>query len=81
MSKRLDGERGVSLITDHRFTPRDEWWELCQYCGLGESAHSRTKALHPRPKTYRCSDCVKLDIDPCPHQAQRTPRNVRESPR
>jgi hypothetical protein len=29
----------ASIITDHPFEPRAEWWSLCKRCGLAKSAH------------------------------------------
>lgn len=37
-----DGERGVSMVVDHAFTPRAEWWTLCHICNLSEAAHAAT---------------------------------------
>jgi hypothetical protein len=31
-----------SIVTDHAFMPDGEWWSLCVYCSLAESAHERT---------------------------------------
>lgn len=62
----LDGERGVSLVSDHPFAPRGDWWSLCRTCGLGQAAH----------QIAVCPDCggsgVRADhdgfgnYDPCP---------------
>lgn len=37
-------DESPSIITDHPFVPRREWWTLCGHegCGLGEAAHSET---------------------------------------
>lgn len=32
-----------SLITDHKFAPRGEWFTLCKHCGLSEAAHAETE--------------------------------------
>jgi hypothetical protein len=40
--KRLDGEAGTAMITDHPFRPRGEWWSLCADCRMAESAHQDT---------------------------------------
>lgn len=37
-----DGERGVSMVVGHAFTPRAEWWALCRICNLSEAAHLET---------------------------------------
>lgn len=50
MSK-LDGERGVSIVSDHPFEPRDEWWSQCVSCGLAESAHAST-LVDPSDRAY-----------------------------
>lgn len=31
-----------SVISDHPFEPKDEWWSLCKHCNLAESAHKET---------------------------------------
>lgn len=31
-----------SMISDHAFTPRAQWWSLCKHCGKAESAHKET---------------------------------------
>jgi len=31
-----------SMIIDHAFEPRAEWWTLCKHCHLAESAHRET---------------------------------------
>lgn len=31
-----------SAITDHPFTPRGEWFTVCEHCGLAEAAHVDT---------------------------------------
>lgn len=46
----LDGERGTSVIKDHPFTPRGEWWSLCRVCNLSEAAHERTEL-------WTCATC------------------------
>lgn len=32
-----------SMITDHKFSPRGEWFTLCKHCGLSEAAHAETE--------------------------------------
>jgi len=32
-----------SIISDHPFEPKGEWWTLCKQCNLAESAHKETK--------------------------------------
>jgi len=36
-----------SIIDDHPFEPKGEWWSLCGYpdCNLAESAHKETKLV------------------------------------
>lgn len=29
-----------SLIEDHPYEPRAEWWSLCKHCGLAQAAHA-----------------------------------------
>lgn len=31
-----------SVIMDHPFEPKGEWWSLCKHCNLAESAHKET---------------------------------------
>jgi hypothetical protein len=31
-----------SIISDHPFEPKGEWWSLCKHCNLAESAHKET---------------------------------------
>lgn len=31
-----------SIVNDHPFEPRGEWWSLCEHCNLAESAHAET---------------------------------------
>jgi 5-methylcytosine-specific restriction endonuclease McrA len=31
-----------SIVKDHKFEPRGEWWTLCKHCHLAESAHAET---------------------------------------
>ena len=35
-------DEAPSIIDDHAFEPRGEWWSLCEHCGLAESAHKET---------------------------------------
>lgn len=35
-----------SVISDHSFRPKGEWWSLCQQCNLSEAAHKET-TLNP----------------------------------
>lgn len=45
--KEVMHDEAPSVIIDHPFTPKGEWWSLCGYkgCNLAESAHSRTTIL------------------------------------
>lgn len=31
---------GPSIITNHGFQAREQWWTVCAVCGLGEAAHA-----------------------------------------
>jgi hypothetical protein len=31
-----------SMVADHPFEPKGEWWSLCMYCNLSEAAHKET---------------------------------------
>lgn len=32
-----------AIITDHKFSPKGEWYTLCRHCNLAESAHAETE--------------------------------------
>jgi len=32
----------ASIVTDHAFEPKGDWYTLCKHCNLGESAHRET---------------------------------------
>ncbi len=32
-----------SGVTDHKFSPRGEWWTLCRICGLAQAAHKESE--------------------------------------
>lgn len=61
-----------SNVTDHPFTaPDGEPWGRCTFegCGLAESVHSVSATpFEPTAETYRCPDCVMMNIDPCTHE-------------
>lgn len=40
--KEVTHDETPSIITDHPFEPRKEWWSLCRHCSLAESAHRET---------------------------------------
>jgi hypothetical protein len=44
-----------SMITDHVFEPRAEWWTLCKHCRLSEAAHMQT-SLTGREHIHYYSD-------------------------
>lgn len=33
------------LISDHKFSPKGEWWSLCRHCNLAQAAHKESE-LH-----------------------------------
>jgi hypothetical protein len=33
-------DEAPSMIVDHPYTPRGEWWSLCEICSLARAAHS-----------------------------------------
>jgi hypothetical protein len=33
-----------AIVTSHPYMPRDQWWSLCDVCGLAEAAHTETQA-------------------------------------
>ena len=66
----LDGEAGVSIITDHRFrSPIEQPWGLCIVpgCGLGEAAHSAAEGIYTPVRAYRCPYCVNVGEAVCTH--------------
>lgn len=40
--KEVMHDQAPSLITDHPFEPRGEWWSLCKHCRLAQAAHKET---------------------------------------
>lgn len=38
-------DEAPSIIENHPFVPKAEWWTLCRHCNLAESAHKET-TLH-----------------------------------
>jgi hypothetical protein len=68
------GEAGTAMITDHAHVTTGRWWQRCMFCGLGMTAHTRTRMRPALAKTYRCPACVTgsdlnplLRDTPCPH--------------
>lgn len=37
------GDQTPAIITDHKFSPKGDWFSLCRYCNLAESAHEATE--------------------------------------
>jgi hypothetical protein len=79
----METESNPGRVTDHAFRvgPGQPWWERCWHpgCHLGAAAHTETDIrLGPDPaQAYRCPNCVRLEVDPCPHQHLRTPERPR----
>jgi hypothetical protein len=53
----------TSTITHAFHTGNGPWWELCERCGLAESAHRSTLVSGARDREFaalehRCPDCV-----------------------
>jgi len=46
-------DESPSVITDHPFEPRGEWWTLCKICSLAEAAHKETTL---KPFRYHSDD-------------------------
>lgn len=42
-AKEVMHDEAPSVITDHEFEPKGEWWSLCKHCNLAESAHKKAK--------------------------------------
>ena len=43
----VDHDETPSMIKDHSFVPRSEWWSLCKVCGLAQAAHSESTISFP----------------------------------
>ena len=41
-SKEVLYDESPSIIKDHKFDPKGEWYTLCKHCNLAESAHAET---------------------------------------
>jgi hypothetical protein len=40
--KEVAHDQAPSIVNDHPFEPKGEWWSLCVHCNLAESAHAET---------------------------------------
>ena len=43
--KEVGHDEAPAIITDHKFSPKGEWWSLCKHCNLGEAAHADTERV------------------------------------
>ena len=43
--KEVMHDESPSVITDHLYEPKGEWWSLCRHCNLAESAHAESKQI------------------------------------
>jgi hypothetical protein len=50
----------ASLVTDHLFESKGEWWDLCKHCNLSEAAHRP-------PDIERKTIESETDIEDSPH--------------
>lgn len=41
--KNTSNDRDPAIITDHKFSPRAQWWSLCGHCGLAQAAHAESE--------------------------------------
>lgn len=41
--KEVAHDETPSGITDHKYSSRGEWWDLCQHCGFAEAAHAESE--------------------------------------
>lgn len=41
----------ATTVHDHPFTPKGEWWSLCEICNLGRASHSMPSPQHDPPWT------------------------------
>jgi hypothetical protein len=51
--KEILHDESPSIISDHRFEPKGEWWTLCKRCNLAQSSHKETVL---RPFRYYSDD-------------------------
>lgn len=55
----------VSIIVDHPFVPKTEWWSLCAQCNLSEAAHRETTLSNPRKQVIKLLNGLGfLDLRP-----------------
>lgn len=45
--KEVAHDESPSVVNDHPFEPRAEWWSRCKHCTLYEAAHAETTLHHP----------------------------------
>lgn len=41
--KEVAHDETPAIISDHKFSAKGEWWSLCKYCNLAESAHAESE--------------------------------------
>jgi hypothetical protein len=39
-------DESPSVVEDHPYESKGEWWDLCRHCNLAESAHRESTVLH-----------------------------------
>lgn len=61
-SKPVAHDESPSIIDDHAFDPKGEWWSLCKHCNHAESAHKETTRT---PIRYYSDDNPEVD-EPVP---------------
>lgn len=49
--KEVAHDESPSIVNDHAFEPRAEWWTRCKHCLLYEAAHAETTLVHPPGRT------------------------------
>lgn len=60
-------DEAPAIISDHKFKPKSEWWSLCQYCNLAESAHTETELLYYGDDNEDSEEePVSVDLEPEP---------------
>lgn len=43
VEKEVAHDEAPAIITDHKFSPKGEWWSLCIHCNLSEAAHAASE--------------------------------------
>lgn len=52
MAKEKGHDEAPAIISDHKFSPKGEWWSLCVTCNLAESAHLESELVNSHIAYY-----------------------------